>query len=93
MNIITLSEFKDHARILYDDEDSEIQVKVDATNEYLSGFIELADGAEIPADLKQAGLMIAAHWFENRETALPDSLHDIPVNASEILLNYRGWAF
>lgn len=93
MNIITLSEFKDHTRIFHDDEDSEIQIKIDGANEYVSGFLDFGDGEEIPADLKQATLMIAAHWFENRETASPEGLHDIPLNAFEILNNYRGWSF
>lgn len=97
MELITLAEFKDHARILHDDEDSEIQIKVDAANEYVAGFLDVGaeelSTYEPPADLKQAALMVAAHWWENRESAQPDSLHDIPLDASEILLNHRGWAF
>ncbi|MBB6299413.1 head-tail connector protein [Rhizobium leucaenae] len=94
MELITLEEFKDHSRILYDDEDTEIQTKVDAANAYVSGFIDTsAEDYLPPADIKQAALMIAAHWFENRENTFPGSIIDIPLNAADIIANYREWSF
>jgi len=96
MEIITLDEFKDHARIDFDDMDTEIQAKVDAANEYVTGMIDLDEittGWEPPDDVKQAVLMIAAHWYENREDTYPGSINEVPLDAQEILLNHRGWAF
>jgi uncharacterized phage protein (predicted DNA packaging) len=97
MEIITLDEFKDHARIDFDDMDTEIQAKVDAANEYVSKMLDIAEDDlpdyEPPDDLKQAVMMIAAHWYENREDTYPGSINEVPLDAQEILLNHRGWAF
>ena len=95
MELITLAEFKDHARIMHDDEDTEIQIKVDAANAYVSGFLSVEDEAayDPPADIKQATLMIAAHWFENRENTYAGSLETVPLDAEQIIANYRCWSF
>lgn len=95
MELVTVAEFKDHARIFHDDEDLEIEIKVAAANEYVSGMLDLFEGEpyDPPADVLQATLMIAAHWYENRENSFPGNINDIPLDAQEILLNHRGWAF
>lgn len=97
MEIITVAGFKDHARIDYDDADDEVQAKVDAANEYVSGLLGVDDADsppyEPPADVKQATLQIAAHWFENREDSFPGNINEIPLDAQDILVNHRGWAF
>jgi uncharacterized phage protein (predicted DNA packaging) len=94
MELITLEMFKEHARIDGDDEDDAIQVKVDAANSYVLAFLgELADDWTAPDDLVQATLMIAAHWWEHRETAFAGNLIDIPIDASEIIANHREWSF
>ncbi|GHE49929.1 hypothetical protein GCM10019059_06480 [Camelimonas fluminis] len=95
MEIITLAAFKEHARIAHDDEDTDIQSKVDAANAYVSQFLALPDDEqpEIPADIRQAALLIASTWFEMRESAFPGSLSDIPIEAQALLLNHRDWAF
>lgn len=93
MELITLDEFKAHARITDNDEIDAAQVKVDAANDYVTGLIDPADGYDAPADVKQATLLIASHWWENRETAQATALADIPLDASAILINHRGWAF
>lgn len=97
MELITLTEFKNHARIMHNDEDADIQGKVDAANEYVSGLLDIDPDElpdyEAPHEVKQAALMIAAHWLENRENTYPGAVLDVPLDAQEILLNHRGWAF
>ncbi|MFG1399910.1 head-tail connector protein [Roseixanthobacter pseudopolyaromaticivorans] len=96
MEVITLKVFKEHARIDFDDDDEIVWQVVAAANAYVSGLV-YADveelPAEAPADVIQAALLIASHWYENRETALAGALSDIPLNATEILANHRAWSF
>jgi uncharacterized phage protein (predicted DNA packaging) len=95
MSLITLAQFKEHARIDGDDEDDAIQVKVDAANKYVLSF--LTDPLPVdwvnPDDLVQATLMVATHWWEHRETTFAGTLNDIPISASEVISSYREWVF
>lgn len=93
MDIITLAEFYAHTRITDGAEDASAQAIVDAANDYVSGLIDPATDYVAPGDVKQATLLIAAHWWERRETAGLDSLHDIPLNAAAVLVNHRSWSF
>jgi hypothetical protein len=95
MSLITVEQFKEHARIDGDDEDDAILVKVDAANKYVLGFLEdpLPEDWTAPDDLIQATLMIAAHWWEHRETAFVGQIFDIPLNAQDVIANYREWSF
>ncbi|WP_029042568.1 head-tail connector protein [Cucumibacter marinus] len=53
---------------------------------------KLPDGA--PGDLEHAILMIAAHWYEERETVLVGvSGQEIPFGASQILGEYREYTY
>ncbi|MBN9470201.1 MAG: phage gp6-like head-tail connector protein [Bosea sp.] len=93
MDMITLDEFKAFVRIGHDDEDVPAQAMVDAANSYVYGLVDPDEDYAPPPEVKQATLMIAAHWFEHRETAMADILSDIPFNAGAILINHRKWAF
>lgn len=93
MDMVSLQEFKDFVRIAHDEEDASAERMVDAANSYVRGLVDPGDDYVVPADVKQATLLIASHWWEHRETAMPDILADIPFNASAILINHRQWAF
>jgi len=95
MEIITLEEFKEHARIVTDDEDTAIQFKVDAANAYVSSFLPAPEDppAAIADEVKQATLQIASDWWENRENSFPGQIQEIPLDAMEIILNHREFAF
>jgi len=97
MELITLETFKSHVRIDDSDEDPAAAVKVAAANAYVSSFLaaDLPIDWEAPADLVQATLMIAAHWWESRETALAfaGTFAEIPIGAGDVIANYREWQF
>lgn len=95
MEVITLAMFKEHARIDFDDDDLIAGQVVSAANNYVSGLL-CTDVEEPPApagDVVQAALLIAGHWYMNRENASDGALVDIPLNAAEILANHRAWSF
>lgn len=54
-------------------------ITLDATSGY----------ARVPDDLRQAILMIAAHWHANREAVTVDGGADVPMSARDILRSHR----
>lgn len=93
--LVTLEQFKEHARILHDDEDGDIERKLEAVNAYVLGYLPqpIAEDWSPPEDLRQAALLILTHWFENRESTATGTLFDIPIGATDIIANYREWVF
>lgn len=45
----------------------------------------------IPADLRQAALMLAAHWYENREAASARSLSNVPSGVEDLISLHKAW--
>lgn len=53
---------------------------------------KLPDGA--PADLEQAVLMVAGHWYESREAVLVGvAAQEIPFGAAQIIGEHREYSF
>lgn len=49
-----------------------------------------ASGASVPGPIKQAMLMLVAHWFENREAALVGSISkELEFATNQLLNSYR----
>lgn len=47
-----------------------------------------------PADVRQAIMMLAGHWYENREATLVGvSAQATPFGYHDLLLAYRRWVF
>jgi len=47
-----------------------------------------------PADVDQAVLMLAAHWYENREGSIVGmSIASVPYGVAEVLANRRRYSF
>ncbi len=103
MSINTLSDLKEHlsctddigvtddsmlTRILSAAE-SFVERKLGATFAATYGGV---DQPAIPDALRQAVLMLAAHWYENREATV-EALKEPPFGVSEILREFREWSF
>lgn len=99
MAFVTIEEFKAHCRIDHDDEDAAAESTIESACDYVNSFLPepIEDGdsppPDVPAPLKQAALLIAAAWWDNRENAAVDVMTEIPLGAHELLVNYRGFAF
>lgn len=93
--LITVEQFKEHARIDGDSEDSAIALKVAAVNSYIISFLAspLPDDWTAPNELVQAAFLVASHWWENREATATSQLLDIPIGASDLIANHREWVF
>lgn len=46
----------------------------------------------LPEPIQQAVLMLAAHWYENRE-ATGEAAREPPFGVTEIITEYREWTF
>ncbi|KQZ50731.1 DNA-packaging protein [Rhizobium sp. Root149] len=103
--IVTLTQLKQHLNITDDlgsADDDLIELKLTAAQsqvERMLGFKIAAryDGAgqePTPDALKQAVLMLAAYWYENREAALIGvSGQDMPFGVGSIINEFREYTF
>lgn len=55
---------------------------------FTAGYGDVA--ADVPEPIRQALLLLIAHWFEHREPALDAAVTRIPSAVSELLLPYRA---
>lgn len=96
MAIVSLSVMKQELGILSDDDDALISSKIDAAQAHLEallGFsIEEKYPSTVPADLIGAVKMLAAGWYENRESALVGvTSSEVPHGVWEIVANRRNY--
>lgn len=103
MSIITLALFKAHigSDELIDADalgslatgtDDLLQLYIDAAEARAAAMLgkQLADIDPMPADIKQAILQLAAHFFSNREAVLVGTgSNEIPYGVADLLRPYR----
>ena len=58
----------------------------DITVDFTAGF---ASAADVPAPLKQAALMLTAHFYENRESAGEARVYTVPRSVDALIAPYR----
>jgi len=98
MPLITIDAARKHLRI--DDETDEIQVYINAAEEYAQQFLnrrvhELTVPVEdetgiVVNDLIRAGiLLILGHLYLNRETVTDVTVNEVPMGALHLLQPYR----
>lgn len=97
MAVVSLALFKKHVRAddFADDDEylahlleaAEVSV-IAATNRSVQ---ELADGnaGEFPTPLKQAVMMLAAHWYNQRESVSSVQMHQVPDSLQTLVKPYR----
>ncbi len=92
-----LAALKAHLNIIDDADDGLLAEELDAAIVFTSHQI----GGEAPvawdtatADVRQAVLMLAGHWYENREAILVGvGAENVPLGYSDLLLAHRRWVF
>lgn len=57
---------------------------------FTAGFGATADS--VPADLRGALSLLAAHWNENREASIPGGLASVPLGFDELVQPYVNWS-
>lgn len=58
---------------------------------YTAGY---ASASVVPQAIKQAIMILVAHWYANREPVTTGSMAQVPMSAESLLgMNHHGWRF
>ncbi|MCM1022411.1 MAG: head-tail connector protein [Muribaculaceae bacterium] len=97
MAVVSLALFKKHVRADdFSDDDEYLQHLIDsaevaviaATNRSEQELID-GNGGEFPAPLKHAVMMLAAHWYNQRESVSTAQMHEVPDALQALVKPYR----
>eukprot|EP01035_Chromulina_nebulosa_P010060 gene10060-biopygen8422 len=96
MSITTLSLFKKQAVIDHTEDDELLQHYLDTAEGWIANYcgVLLATLAPMPPELKQAAMMLASYWYEQREAVTAGSSMDaVPFGVLDLIRPYRDWSF
>ena len=93
----TVDILKQHVRADdFSDDDQYLQHLLEAAQQYVSNATnrtsdELAEigGGKLPATLQQAVLMIAGHWYNQREAVSGVQMSEVPYTLQALIKPYR----
>jgi uncharacterized phage protein (predicted DNA packaging) len=92
-----LDDLKAQLNILDDADDALLTRKLAAAEAFVTsdtGADTLISYDDAPADLQEAILMLASHWYENREASVVGvSAALLPLGYRELILPHRTWVF
>jgi uncharacterized phiE125 gp8 family phage protein len=93
-----LALFKKHVRADdFADDDAYMQHLLDAaevsvvraTNRTEGELIAIGNSGVMPAPIVQAIMMLAAHWYNQRESVSTTQMHQVPDSLSALIKPYR----
>jgi hypothetical protein len=96
MSVILLADMKAHLNVTFETDDTLIQGKIDAAEDWISKYVGAPwpPTAPVPGSLLEAIRQLAAHLYENREASLVGvTSQELPFGLLDLLLPYRSWAF
>jgi uncharacterized phage protein (predicted DNA packaging) len=97
MSVVDLELFKKHVRADdFSDDDDYLQHLLDAaqesviiaTNRSVDELSEIG-GGNFPKSLQQAIMMLAAHWYNQRESVSSVQMHEVPDSLQILIKPYR----
>lgn len=100
MPVVTLALFKKHVRADdFADDDDLLQHYLSAAEaavirETHRSETELAEigGGTVPPTIGQAVMMLAAHWYNQRESVAGVQMHEVPYSVQALIKPYRKLA-
>lgn len=101
MAAVSLELFKKHVRADdFADDDTYLQHLLDvaqvsvvtATNRTEDELIAIGGGGWLPKPIAHAIMMLAAHWYNQRESASAVQMHQVPDSLSALIKPYRKLA-
>lgn len=100
MGLVSLTLFKQHVRAdEFADDDAYLEHILDtasvavisATHRTAEELVELGAG-ELPLPLAQAVMMLAAHWYNQRESVSSVQMYEVPDSLQALVKPYRKLA-
>lgn len=90
-----LKPLRDHLRLDFCGAENDLLLqKLNAAEAFVGNFIgkPLADFDPVPADITEAVLQLAGHWYENREATIVGMSADVmPFGVSALLAPHVEW--
>lgn len=94
MAVVPITLAKQHLNIDHSGDDELIEHYLDVAQEWIVDFIGKPFPEPAPATLKQAVMLLAAHYYENREGSLIGiSANDLPFGVLDLIRPHREWSF
>ena len=98
LQIVTLSELTAHCNALQEDaelltsygEAAEASI-VRGTRRSAEELLNMGDGQHFPAELKQAVLILAAHWYRVREAVASVAQAEVPFGLRYLVTPFRKY--
>ena len=97
MAAVDLALFKKHVRADdFADDDTYMQHLLDAAEEYVitatnrtEEELRARGGGSVPKPIQQAIMMLAAHWYNQRESVTSVQMHEVPDSLSALIKQCR----
>lgn len=92
MPFVTVPELKAQLNLDHDLDDALLSHQIEAAEAHVASFIGSPLTAPLPAAIRQAVLMLAAYWYETRETAQAGGAPSaVPFGVYDLLQPHRVW--
>lgn len=72
--------------------DAATEAAITATNRTEDELLELGGGSSFPKPLQQAIMMLAAHWYNQREAVSTGQMQEVPASLTALLKPFRKLA-
>lgn len=100
MAVVDLDLFKQHVRADdFADDDVYLQHLLDTGTDVVirathrtQAELEQIGGGQVPTPIKQAVMMIAAHWYNQREAVSTAQMYEVPDSLQALVKPYRKLA-
>lgn len=97
--VVSDSELARHLNLSADEIDGGVRAHLNSLSAGARAFIFKRTGdfsdtdTGVPADVKMAIMLLAAHWYACREAAVVDHLSAIPFGVESLIAPYEGFYF
>lgn len=98
MSTVDTALLKQHVRADdFSDDDSYLEKLLDAAEEYVCGatnrtsseLLQMGGGLHLPPMLQQAVLLIAGHWYNQREAVSSVQMSEVPYTLQALIKPFR----